>query len=290
MLEPQKVLHLHIEEKKKKPQINYDYLMLEKLDGWYVYIDYISGTWHYPRSSAGRIIPSFQWMRDEGFLDKHIKPLPIDCRFIVEATIDGKLFHEANGLFNRSKGDCSCRDVIFNFHDLVPLRAENNHYRNSERYWMLQDEIQFLSEQFRLIPLLGVSSNKNTWYNVADKIWDRGGEGLILKRANDVYHPGKRNASMLKIKLEEEFDLLCVNMYTTIGEKGNENLNLDLKNLKGIVVPVRIGKYSDIAEFERSSPIGKVVQIRAMCQLEDGSYREPRFVGVRYDKKQSEID
>ena len=39
-----------------------------------------------------------------------------------------------------------------------------------------------------------------------------------------------------------------------------------------------------------SAIIGKVVEIKAMKRLKDGSLREPRFKSIRFDKTVSEID
>ena len=62
-MKPQKVLHLHLEEAKKKPKITGRYIVTEKLDGWYGYIDYLQGEWGKVTSSSGREIPSLLWAR-----------------------------------------------------------------------------------------------------------------------------------------------------------------------------------------------------------------------------------
>jgi ATP-dependent DNA ligase len=287
----QKVLHLHKEEEKKNPNINHEYIISEKKDGWYVFVDYFPDRgFSYPVSSSYRFVPSMEKSID---LFRRL-PKPINhCRFIMEAVIPGMDFYTMNGIFNRSVGDVNRDDVEFYFHDLITLVDGNPIPETAlDRYKRLQQieqEIKNIS-RFHLLPILGISKDKNVWMKHAEEVWENGGEGVVLKRVDAQYKPDRRDSSLMKIKLENSFDLLCVRMYKTIGEKGNENLNLDLKNKKGIIIPVRIGKFSDIAKFEKESPVGKVIKIKCMKQSKDGSYREPRYDCVRYDKTDKDID
>lgn len=287
-MDMQKTLHLYKEEEKKKPNINADYLMSEKLDGWYVYADYSTVTgWSNIHSSAGREIPSMLWMRREVL--PNLPSLNYPARYIFEATIDGIDFHTANGRFNTSVNNYEERTTILNLHDIIPLT--NFSLTALDRYGLVRDTVnQVVDNRIRYIKSLGISSEKTVWMQKAEEIWERDGEGLILKRVDSVYMPGKRNATLMKIKLENEFDLLVVKMYWTKGEKGNDNLNLDLQNKAGVITPVRVGKHKDIAAFTLESPVGKVATIKCMKELETGGYREPRFKHIRFDKLPHEID
>ena len=43
---PQKALHLHLEEAKKSPKhLGHEYMIFEKYDGWFMYVDCINGVW-----------------------------------------------------------------------------------------------------------------------------------------------------------------------------------------------------------------------------------------------------
>ena len=58
---PQKALHLYIDEEKKSPKhVGVTYAVLEKFDGWYMYVDFVDGAWGEIKSRAGRTIPSVQ--------------------------------------------------------------------------------------------------------------------------------------------------------------------------------------------------------------------------------------
>ena len=283
-MEIQKVLHLHKELEKKKPKIAGVYFVTEKLDGWYVYADYIDGHWTNIMSSAGREIPSLLWMRS-----KVLERLPVphfNCRVIAEATIDGLDFHTLNGRFNTSKNGYQEHEAILNIHDVIPFTID---YIARERRFYVNEICDNSLESIRKIPVLGVSNDHRIWMHYAEQVWDRDGEGVILLRTDSTYSAGKRNSDLMKIKLEETFDLLVTDLYFTVGEKGNDNMNLKLKDSRGCFVDVRIGKHKDQYEFALSSPIGKVATIKCMKQTDDG-YREPRFLHIRYDKLPHEID
>lgn len=291
---PQKVLHLHLEESKKNPKINHSYMVSEKLDGIYTYADYITGVgWSPIKSRVARTIPSMDYALN--LLYKLPTP-KVDCRLIMEATIPGLDFHTANGIFNRSVGECQAVDTVFKLHDYVPL---NTYFKNLPENkaigrWNILKQLDLSSSKGKLehIPLLAVSNSKAIWMHYAEQVWDNGGEGVVLKQEDALYQPDKRNSSLMKIKLECAVDLECIALYYTIGEKGNRNLNLRLRRRNGIIVPVRVPKHEDIALFEADSSqvLGQVVEVKAMKELKDGALREPRFFRVRYDKELRDID
>lgn len=284
-MEIQKVLHLHKELEKKKPKINGDYIITEKLDGWYVYADYINGSWSNIISSAGREIPSMLWARSK-MLERLPKP-SFNCRVIAEATIDGLDFHTLNGRFNRTLNGYQEMDLVLNTHDVIPWDRHTMAFYRKDVY--VPQICSANLPNVREIPVRTVSNNQKVWMQHAEEVWNNDGEGVILLRVDSVYSAGKRNSDLMKIKLEDPFDLLVVDYYMTIGEKGNESMNMKLKDSRGCFVDVRVGKDKDQVEFGLNSPIGKVATIKCMKQTDDG-YREPRFMHLRYDKLPHEID
>lgn len=283
-MEIQKVLHLHKELEKKKPKIAGDYFVTEKLDGIYVFADYINGQWSNIHTSSYRELPSLLWMRSK-VLERLPKP-SFNCRIIAEATIDGLDFYTLNGRFNTSKNGYQENEAILNIHDVIPFGVASTAI---QRRNYLNDLCDNSLEGIRKVPVLGISNDHRIWMHYAEQVWDREGEGVILLRTDSTYSAGKRNSDLMKIKLEETFDLLVTDLYYTVGEKGNDNMNLKLKDSRGCFVDVRIGKHKDQCEFALNSPIGKVATIKCMKQTDDG-YREPRFQHIRYDKLPHEID
>ncbi len=293
-MKPQKVLHLHLEEAKKNPKINHSYMVTEKHDGIYTYIDYIVGIGWVPiRSRVRREIPSMHYALD---LFNKLPTPKVDCRLIMEATIPGVDFHTANGIFNRSVGECQAVDTVFKIHDYIPLASyfKNLPENKAIGRWNILKQLDLSSAQGKLehIPLLSVSNSKSIWMHYAEQVWENDGEGVILKQEDGLYQPDKRNSSLMKVKLECTLDLECIALYYTVGDKGNSNLNLRLRRRNGTIVTVRVPKHEDIALFEADSSqaLGQVVEVKAMKELEDGQLREPRFVRTRLDKELRDID
>lgn len=290
-LKIQKVKHLHLEETKKNPDINYEYIVTPKIDGWYTFIDFKVGQgWSNVKSATGREIPSMLHCKE------YFKKLPVpmvDCRFIMEAYIPETPFHILNGVFNRTIGDCKAEDAHFAIHDILYLDSLSDD--NLERYKRLHSLHKYIKEIPKLTTLnyLTISDKKEEWFKAFNSVVDKGGEGVVLKRTDGIYQPGKRNSSLMKIKLEDTFDLLCIDMYETVGEKGGRNLNLKLKRKSGTELDVRVGKHADITRFllDPTLVVGKVCEIKCMKELEKGGMlREPRFVAIRTDKTKEEID
>lgn len=287
----QKVKHLHLEEAKKAPDINHSYLVTEKIDGWYVYTDFnkFSG-WGDIMSSRHRPIPSMKHCTHK-YLNTLGNPKS-NCRLIMEAYIPDTDFHITNGIFNRSKGVCDAEDIHFKIHDIFYYQRPNEIAIDRYRHLISLEEDGFFHKRFDVLSALTISSNKEDWLKCFDLITYNGGEGVILKQANGVYCPGKRNSSLMKIKLEDTLDLLCTGVYETFGEKGNRNLNIKVIRKNGLEVTVRVGKHEDIAKIDEDNNniIGKVCEIKCMKELDGGMLREPRFVRVREDKNVEEID
>lgn len=287
---PQKVLHLKDELSKKNPKLFGSYMITSKKDGWYVVIPFSKNLgWRPPLSSAMREIPSLVWATS--LLNKLERPT-YDCYLIAEAIIPDLSFPELNGLLNRSKGNCDCLDVQFWLHDIViPSQPDRTAF---QRWNILQQlNVSSVSKHFVKMPLLEVTEfDKDSWRRRFDSEVDNGEEGIIFKRAEDIYYPGKRNSSLLKEKLECEVDALAVRLEEGIGEKGNDSLTLVSRRKNGVEIRTVISKHKD-KELFRSNPnevIGKVVSIKAMSELVDGQLRQPVFRWIRYDKQISEID
>lgn len=295
MVAPQKVLYLHLEEEKKNPKIFGDYIVSEKINGWYCFADYdyYKDSWSYVTSSALRSIPSFFWAK--GIFESLPKPKE-SCRLIMEAIIPGMEFEEMNGRFNRSVGEYSCRDVVFNIHDYIPLATyfKTLDVKNFaiERYKTLcQLDTSCTNGVLRIHPILGISSSKDIWQHYFDEITSQGGEGIVLKQVDSLYVPGKRNSSLMKMKEEITLDLLCTGAYRTIGEKGYENINLIFTQSAGPDVHVRLAKHSDIDLFEKDDAnfVGRIGEVKAMKIIKGTkALKEPRFVRIREDKVEGE--
>ncbi len=281
----QKALHLHLEQAKKTPKCVGDYMMFEKHDGWF-------GTWDFPekviRSSSGREIPS---LRDFA-IELGQKMPKVRGRLIFEIMIEDleyDSFPELNGILNRHHEQAD--DVYLRVHDfLVDFKCSMIAHT---RYKLAEEIIQRMNDsRIRMSPMLGTSTQSSTWLNTAKRIWEKGGEGIILKHCEAVYMPEKRNFTLMKIKEELTLDMLAVELVEGAGKYTGTTGALvvmeasGLKhNVSGMTDAMRDDWWTD-----KNTILGKVVEIKAMKRLVDGSLREPRFKAIRWDKNSKDID
>lgn len=278
-MKPQKALHYYIESDKKNPKyLGREYAIFEKYDGWYGYLKYDD----YIRSGNGRIIPSMVWLGD-----KIKKIQPKDSIIIFEILLRNEIkFHILNGVLNRTTGDYHAKDAYLMVHDII----FNDDMEFKKRYEFLKDNIDH--DDMIIAPVIGISSNPLDWVKSAQKVWDLNGEGIILKDLHAPYQEGKRNYTLMKIKEEIDADLLVVDIAEGEGKYQGTLGALVLEDLSG--TQIRVSGMTDIQRDlwwnNPSDIIGKVVKVKAMKRLPDGTLREPRFKDIRYDKNSTQID
>tara|TARA_R110000822_G_scaffold46604_4_gene123983 strand:+ start:1209 stop:2081 length:873 start_codon:yes stop_codon:yes gene_type:complete len=286
-IKPQKALHLFQEADKKKPKFTgHHYMMLEKHDGWYGFLDFPSCKIH---SRAMREIPSLVELSNT----IRAKRPQIKGRLIFEIMIDGleiDSFYELNGILNRKYEQVD--DVYLRVHDYLPdFKFDMPAHK---RYKFAEEVVRRLElpNIVRMSKFLGSSVAPTTWQVTAERVWAKGGEGVILKRCEGIYMPEKRNFELMKIKEELTLDLQVIDKFEGDGKYAG--------TLGGLIVidsheiKHRVSGMTDAqrdAWWKRPEAIiNKVVEIKAMKRLKDGSLREPRFKAIRYDKSISEID
>lgn len=282
-MKPQKALHLYIEEEKKYPKYrDHEYIMFEKYDGWYGYKD--PGKPIMSRNM--RAIPSVEWLNpilDETYLNG---------RLIFEIMVKNTSgFHELNGILNRTVGDYLAHGAYLIVHDFVLHDAPTIPFYT--RYNMIEDRIKmFKDERIQIAACLGESKRVSTWKETAQDVWAEGGEGIILKRSDAPYSFGKRNYDLMKIKEEVTLDLLVVGVTQGegkyVGSLGSlvcKTKNGNIHNVSGMTDAERHSWWANIEDI-----IDKVIEVKAMKIMPDGSLREPRFKAIRYDKSPSDID
>ena len=291
----QKCLHLHKELEKKKPNLVGDYMATIKEEGWYLLIHFIKNLgWQTPlsynsTSKTFREVPSLVWTSS---LLQELPTLPWNCTLIVEGIIPDLTFEKTNGLLNRKNEPCL--NVQFCMHDLVvpslPLLT------SIERWNLLQSlDVSSCGKLFKKLELIQVSSfNQLLWENLAAKYIAQGEEGIVFKKADAAYQFGKRNSTLLKLKMECEKDLQCLRLELTQGKKGNTGYTLISKGLNNVEIRTVVNSHEEqdkLIRFDKAGVLNRYcVKVKAMRELEDGNLKEPVYVGVREDKDVKDID
>jgi len=287
MMGIQKAKHLFLELDKKKPDIEQPYMMFEKHDGWFGFLDLPSCIIH---SRQLREIPSVKELSD---LIRAHRP-DVKGRLIFEIMIEGyevDRFHELNGILNRKYEQAE--DVYLRVHDFIPdfqFCTMTAHHR----YQFAQEIVSRIGlPQVRLSPILGVSQDPKEWHSMAEKIQANGGEGLILKASDALYTAGKRISTLMKIKEEVTVEMLVVKVIEGLGDHEGQAGKLVCKDEVNQLHEIGMGCMKhDERRMILQAPdtiIGTVVEIKAMKKLKDGKYREPRFKARRFDKGVHEL-
>ena len=274
----QKALHLHLQEDKvRQDHLKKDYFIFEKYDGWYGYLDEKDRG---VRSSSGRLIPSMKNLSSE------ISKIH-QGRLIFEIIIPGIPFAITNGILNRKSEQAE--DAILMVHDWV-VDCSEPFYKRYNKLASLVNVID--NPRVMLAPIVMTSQNPLVWKAEAETMWNKGKEGVILKRTLAPYSPGKRNYDLMKIKEEVTVDLLVVGVEVGKGKYSDTLGKLVLIDSKGVH-----HKVSGMTDFERTiwwnrpgDIIGSVIEVKAMKKLPDGQLREPRFTHIRHDKSANQID
>ena len=281
----QKTLHLHLELEKARPKCKLqEYYMFEKYDGWYGFADLGVGTKFNIQSRSCRIIPS---MEEFSNMLTHAVPR-CKGRLIFEIMIPDTEFAILNGILNRKYSQAESAYIMV--HDFVPFDSELPFV---ERYKLAQEIVEYCdNESIRIAEILGVSDQETIWRSTVQGVWDKGGEGLILKRSEAPYDKAVRNYDLMKIKEELTLDLLVVGLEEGKGKYIDTTGALIL--LDSFKTLHTVSGMSDIERklwwANRGEIVGKVVEVKAMKVLPDGQLREPRFIAIRHDKTKKEID
>lgn len=279
-MKPQKAKHLYAEEEKVKPaHLGHEYMILEKHDGWYGYMDIGSGI----MSRQMREIPS---MRDFSIeLNKALaENMPgIKGRLVFEILVEGSpVFKDLNGILNRHE---QAKNAYILVHDFLSVEDDEI---ASTRYARACNIVEDLNlPKVRMVNLLdSCNDDPEQWRAIAELIWSNGGEGIIAKKRTAYYSPGKRNADILKIKLEKSEEMLVVGLAEGAGKYEGTLGALIVVDKHKVEHPV-----SGMSDHERHAwwkkpelVYGATVEVQFMERLANGALREGRFKAIRHDK------
>lgn len=136
-----------------------------------------------------------------------------------------------------------------------------------------------------------------TWSEIdkaAERIWNAGGEGLVVRDPSVGYLPGKRNETMMKVKKDISYDLKVLSLQEGTGKYTGMvgALVCQFRDGKEVVVGTGLTDAQRKrwwSEFFYDEVVGKIVQIDAMSESTKGVLREPRFKGIRLDKTEGDF-
>ncbi len=273
---------------KLKGTIKFPVLASEKLDGVFAFA-YVTGTDCFIYSRTGEEYLSLNHLKAELWELAQMS----QCEVIIfEAYAPGVPQPTISGWCRDTKEQHLEVDAYI--HDILPFEDFKNGYaelpfidRAAHLRWSYQ---RIAASHLHLIEQREIY-NYVALTNMAEAVWAEGGEGVVVRGSYTNYEPGKRNASMLKIKKGVSYDLIVMAVEEGTGKYQNAVGKLVCHDRNGKVVKVGSGLTDEQrrtwwSPFGYDEIVGKIVQVDAMAISSKGILREPRFKGIRHDKKE----
>lgn len=193
--------------------------------------------------------------------------------------------------------------VVFDILQLLGVDTTPKPWR--ERRALLEE--MFESQEDQSVVSLSETHEMGSWDDVerlVGQVWERGGEGLILKDINAIYRVGKRTKLFLKVKQCQAATPTIIGFAPSEGEVmnyGNYGTAVLLDD-SGVVFPVKVlddETRARLKKDEREEPggwkterllsgvkvtfhtthpwVGRRLHIEYQFRTPDGSYRHPRW-------------
>lgn len=201
---------------------------------------------------------------------------------------DATKFPDISGAFRRHAAQ---PDLVYVVYDIVSARAFEEGY-DPVAY---DERLKHLCLNLRKLGIPNSPLREVAYYppgtympqQLANQLVAEGGyDGLIMRDLKAAWRKGTaKDGELIKVKPVMSFDLLVTGVEEGEGKMAGMAGNLVLEyNGK----PVRAGglDYDTRRAWlaDPASIIGKIVEVECIGITEDGSLREPRIKGVRYDK------
>jgi ATP-dependent DNA ligase len=238
------------------------WLMEEKYDGHRVQVVVKERTvraWSRPR--AGEVA-----------LERSL-PSPVSQAFLrlPDGIYDGELWLPGGKSSDVARKELQ-EQLVFVLFDL--LEVEGRSWRE-QLYLNRRQALNLLGTMVEGTPIQVAEVVACTWANV-QRIWDAGGEGVILKRPDSTYQPGMRSPSWLKVKKEAAAILTIIGFEA--GKLGPNSVIL-LRDADGVKTSVKVLDNATLRMIDANPPsfVGRTLVVKYNERTKDGKYRHIRF-------------
>jgi len=264
-----------------------DYYIQEKLDGnrCIAYFDTDLNKWQFKSRSGKQLKVDFDmsWANIDDIFDGEIMTLG------KAGTRD---FTETSGAINGKYTDKS--NLHYYIYDIIVDDMDYKH-----RYMILRDYAEMVSADCTILKVLGTTTPyPNSEYNTKieqclEDIVAKGGEGIILRKANGNYEH-KRSNNLLKYKKVQSMDLRIIDC--TEGEgKYSGAIGAFVCETDDHNIQVKVAGITDNIRFDDpANYIGKIIEVEYfdISQSKENNHlslRFPRFKCFRDDKNETSI-
>ena len=225
-------------------------------------------------SVRGRDVRAWSRYGRERVLPQHVR---LACSHLPDGTWDGELVVPGS----RSYGVTVLEDadkLVFTVFDILELceRPVTELYYRERRALLRATWAEAGSEHGRALAGSEDVRSVDDVSSIAGRVWARDGEGLILKRCDRSYEPGKRVKHWLKIKKLRTAVLTVIDYvpglmgpYATVQLRDDEGYETTVKTLNN----------AELARLEANpnAHLGRRLQIEYQERTPDHGYRHPRW-------------
>lgn len=269
----------------KKDFINYPCIVQEKYDGIFCFAILIEDQVHI-FSRVGIEYLSMEHLKEPLF--NALKVIPDKKIILFEAYIKGVHQEVISGYCRDTQNQHT--EIIGIVHDALTLDEYFGKTQTSyeDRFAMVRTMLADEHSIKLTLPKTIIAHDIIEVENYANRIWERGGEGIVIKKSSAHYQRGKRNASMMKLKCGTSFDLEVIDVIEGTGKYVGMAGKLACRFKDNSTIYVGTGFLdTERKQFweDKNSIIGKIVQVNAMSISKNGVLREPTYKGIRYDKE-----
>ena len=154
--------------------------------------------------------------------------------------------------------------------DLLEFRVDNLRLSGYEERYEILSKLEFLSK-FKIVPLATGYEAKKELY---DRLLKEKKEGIVFKRLDAVYTPGKAHTDMVKFKFYSE-----ASVRVREGRPGKHSVGIEVID-NGVWIPV--GNVT-LPPSVPKMPVGTIIEVRYLNYQEGGALYQPNFKEIRTD-------
>lgn len=154
--------------------------------------------------------------------------------------------------------------------DILDFKGNSLRLSGYEERYEILSKLEFLSK-FKVVPFaIGYKAKKELY----DRLLKEKKEGIVFKKLNAVYVPGKAHDSMFKFKFYSE-----ASVRVREGRPGKHSVGIEVID-NGVWIPV--GNVT-LPQSIPKMPVGTIIEVRYLNYQEGGALYQPNFKEIRTD-------
>jgi bifunctional non-homologous end joining protein LigD len=164
---------------------------------------------------------------------------------------------------------------VFDLLEFLGRDLREQHYLVRLEYLeRLREELGSAHPSIRVVSTARTAEEKRT---LLERVRKEKGEGLVFKRLDAVYHPGRPASGGPQLKYPFR---ARASVYVVAHTKGKRSVEVAVRDEQG--QEVRIGKVTIPANYDIPS-VGEIVEVRYLYAYKGGSLFQPNYLGPRND-------